>query len=148
MNLHVSKSIRQIVAGQPLILVVEDEEDNLLLSTQALEVFGYSYIGVTTGQAALSLTQQYQPALILLDLILPDLHGLEVVQRLRHNPKTAHLPVVALTAMAMVGDREKALKAGCSDYLSKPYSLDDLEAVINCQLQPIHSGRQGYLTLK
>ncbi len=121
----------QGTAGTPLVLVVDDQEDNLQLAIQALALFGYSHISASDARTALELSQRYSPTLILLDLALPDLSGLEVARRLKQNPQTAAIPIVAVTALAMAGDRERALAAGCDDYLSKPYDLDDLETVVH-----------------
>lgn len=91
-------------------------------------------VTATTGRAALHLAQHQSPDLILLDILLPDLNGLEVVRRLRHVPATAKIPIVALTALAREEERDFILNAGCNDYLSKPYDLDDFEAVMTRHL--------------
>lgn len=131
MNLELLlKSGQLSVINQPLILAVDDDEDSLLLVSEVLNCMSCSFITATHGQTALLLAQDCQPALILLDVMLPDVNGLEVVQSLRQNPQTMNIPVVAVTALARAEDRDCLILAGCNDYISKPYMLDDLEAVI------------------
>ena len=114
----------------PLILAVDDNEDNLLLLGEVLETMSCSFISATCGQTALLLAQDCQPDLILLDIMLPDFNGEEIVQRLKHNATTQKIPIVAVTALARAEDRERLLLAGCDDYISKPYMLEDLEKLI------------------
>lgn len=118
------------VDQQRLVLAVDDNEDNLMLITFVLELFGCSFISASDGQTALSLIQDNHPDLILLDIMLPDLDGIEFVSRLRQNPRTKMIPVIAVTAMARTEDRDRILSAGCNDYISKPYIVDDLEALL------------------
>lgn len=120
----------QSTTPQPLALVVDDNEDNLLLLTFVLEQLNCQFITAIDGQTALDLAQRYQPALILLDIMLPDLDGFEVFSRLRQNPLTARIPVIAVTAMARPEDQERLLSAGCNEYVTKPYMVDDLEDLL------------------
>lgn len=113
-----------------LILSVDDREDSLLLSSLIIEDLGYSSITASNGQTALRLAQLYQPSLILLDIVLPDIDGLEVLHHLKQNPLTSAIPVIAVTAMAMKDERKQIQAAGFEDYLSKPYMLEDLENII------------------
>ncbi len=121
-------------AKQARILAVDDDEDNLLLLGEVLNVFNCSLITATRGQIALLLAQECNPDLILLDVKLPDLNGVEVVRHLKQNSTTVNIPVIAVTALAREEDRQVLLKAGCSDYISKPYMLEDLEATVRCYL--------------
>ena len=125
------------VKNPPLILAVDDDEDNLVLLTEVIEAMKCSLITATDGQTALKLAQNCQPDLILLDVMLPDVNGLEVVHRLRQNPQTITIPVIAITALARAEDRERVLLAGCDNYISKPYMLDDLEALVRSYLEQI-----------
>jgi len=115
---------------QPLVLAVDDDEDNLLLISQVLSLSNYSFITATNGLMALSMAEERLPDLILLDVMLPDLDGAELVRCLRQNPQTVEIPVIAVTAMARKEDRDRLLAAGCNEYISKPYMVDDLEELI------------------
>jgi two-component system cell cycle response regulator DivK len=102
------------------ILVVEDDPDNRRIVAKVLAVAGYHVVEATDGLEALSQAQVERPDLILMDLALPNLDGWEATRRLKGDPQTHGIPVVALTAVAMRGDEEEARAAGCDDYLSKP----------------------------
>ncbi|GAB4542604.1 MAG: hypothetical protein Tsb0014_35510 [Pleurocapsa sp.] len=114
----------------PLILVVEDEPDNLILISHTLIFLKYNFITTTDGRTALELATNYKIDLILLDLVLPDINGFELVNRLKKAKSTKNIPIIALTALARKQDRDRALSSGCNDYLSKPYLIDDLDRKI------------------
>jgi CheY-like chemotaxis protein len=101
------------------ILIVEDVELNLDLLTQLLED-EYELVAAADGAQGVALAEQEQPDLILMDISLPVLDGYEATRRIKANPALTHIPVIALTAHAMSGDLERALAAGCDDYLTKP----------------------------
>jgi len=122
-------SNKQIV-NQPLVLAVDDDEDSLYLVTEVVKGSNLSCMTATDGKTALSLAQLYQPNLILLDILLPDLNGVEVLYHLRRNPQTQDIPVIAVTALAKEEDCDRVMAAGCDGYLTKPYMLDDLEDLI------------------
>lgn len=126
-----SFSSAQTAARQPLVLVVDDNEDNLLLLAFVLEQLGCELLTAADGQTALDLAKSFKPTLILLDMMLPDLDGMEVCSRLRQNPLTTNIPVIAVTAMARAEDRERILEAGCNEYVSKPYAVDELEMLLS-----------------
>ena len=105
------------------ILVVEDNDDNRALVVKVLSRQGHRLVEAVSGEQALSLAEADPPDLILMDLDLAGLSGLDVTRRLKGDPRLARIPVVALTAYAMVGDREKALDAGCDGYLAKPVDV-------------------------
>ena len=115
---------------QPLILAVDDDEDNLELLTEVLYPLNCNIITAKDGRSTISIAQQQRPDLILLDILLPDICGTEITRMLKQNPQTQNITVIAVTALARAEDRESLLAAGCSAYISKPYMLDDLEAVI------------------
>lgn len=117
------------------ILVVEDNDDNRALVTKVLTRQGHRLIEAASGEQALVLAEEDPPDLILMDLDLAGLSGLDVTRRLKGDPRFAHIPVVALTAYAMVGDREKALKAGCDGYLSKPVDVRKLPEQVAAYLR-------------
>ncbi|MER3435010.1 MAG: response regulator [Leptolyngbya sp. ERB_1_1] len=121
--------------SKPIVLAVDDNLDNLvLLEFQLATVIQCAVVTAATGEAAVHLAQHSQPDLILLDILLPDINGVEVIQRLRQSPETAAIPIVALTALARTEDRDRILDSGCDDYLTKPYDLEDLQAVVNRHL--------------
>jgi two-component system cell cycle response regulator DivK len=117
------------VAGER-ILIVEDNEKNMKLFRDVLQATGYSTLEATTGEEAVELSLSQAPALVLMDVQLPGIDGVEALERLRQNERTASIPVLALTAQAMSGDRERFLEAGFDGYLAKPVDVGELiEAV-------------------
>jgi CheY-like chemotaxis protein len=110
----------------PKILLVEDNEMNRDMLSRRLERRGYQVIIALDGEQGVSMAQSEGPDLILMDMSLPVLDGWEAVRRLKAAPETQAIPIIALTAHAMVGDREKAIKAGCDDYDTKPVEFQRL----------------------
>ena len=108
------------------ILCVEDNERNLRLVRKFLEHAGYQVLVAMDGLSAISMAQSEQPDLILMDINLPDIDGLEATSRLKSDASLMHIPIIALTANAMHGDRERCLAAGCDGYISKPVERQDL----------------------
>jgi len=108
------------------ILLVEDNEMNRDMLSRRLQRKGFEVAIAVDGAAALEAVVREQPKLILMDLSLPVMDGWEATQRLKADPATADIPVIALTAHAMSGDREKAIEAGCDDYDTKPINLKRL----------------------
>jgi len=112
------------------VLIVEDNEKNMKLVRDVLQASGYSTLEATTGEEAIELSLSQAPALVLMDVQLPGIDGVEALERLRQNERTASIPVLALTAQAMSGDRERFLEAGFDGYLAKPVDVGELiEAV-------------------
>ena len=114
----------------PQVLVVEDNEKNMKLFRDVLVATGHRTLEATTGREAVELATAHSPDLVLMDIRLPDIGGVEALGRLRADERTASLPVVALTAQAMEGDRERFLAAGFDGYLSKPVDIADLIATV------------------
>jgi two-component system, cell cycle response regulator DivK len=106
-----------------VILVVEDNERNLKLLRDVLEYAGYDVRVARTAEDGLTLAAKEPPDLVLMDLQLPGIDGMEALRRLRQNPRTADIPVVAVTAQAMKQDRERVLDAGFNGYVEKPISV-------------------------
>lgn len=106
------------------VLVIEDNEQNMYLITFMLERAGHRVVQAQDGLEGIALAESENPALILLDIQLPEMDGYAVAGELKRNPSTAHVPIVAVTSYAMVGDRERALDAGCSGYIEKPINPD------------------------
>lgn len=107
------------MAGET-ILVVEDSALNRKLVETVLQAHGYRLLHAVDGEEAIAVAAREQPDLILMDLQLPKISGYEAIQTLKSQPETAHIPIAALTAHAMTGEREKALALGCVDYITKP----------------------------
>jgi two-component system cell cycle response regulator DivK len=122
---------KQKVEQQPLVLAVDDDEDNLHLLTYILEVLDCAVITAANGEDTLASAKTYQPDIILLDLILPDLHGIEVIQRLKQDKITSLIPIIAVTALARTQDRDQAILAGCNEYVTKPFNIQNLENLIH-----------------
>ena len=114
----------------PLILVVEDAPDNQVLVEQVFQDSGYRVTCIQDGQAALDWLKTHQPDLILLDLSLPEIDGWEVARQLKASDRTSQIPIIAVTAHAMKGDKEAAIASGCDDYLTKPLDIDRLESCV------------------
>jgi two-component system, cell cycle response regulator DivK len=108
------------------ILLVEDNEMNRDMLMRRLARKGYEVVVARDGQEAIDVAQQESPQVILMDLSLPILDGWEATRRLKGDPKTASIPIIALTAHAIASDREKALQCGCDDFDTKPVDLDRL----------------------
>lgn len=115
---------------QPKVLAVEDDEDNLLYISSALALFNYHCIVAKNATDGLSLAQKYLPDLILLDIVMPYMSGMELIKKLKSNSVTYHIPVIAVTALADEKKKKIILDAGFTDCLVKPYLLDDLEQII------------------
>jgi CheY-like chemotaxis protein len=114
----------------PTILQVEDNEGNGELVVDYLTSVGYDVVWARSGAEALELAPKVQPALILMDIQMPDMDGLEATRRFRAEPALSSVPIIALTGLAMPGDRERCLRAGASDYMTKPVSLVALRTTI------------------
>lgn len=133
---------QRAVDKRPLVLAVDDNHDNLELMTQILDLFGCECVGAVDGYTALSAAVDRPPDLIVLDICLPDIDGIELVKRIKENSELRQIPIVAITALAKTEDRDRILKAGCVEYLSKPFNIKDLETIIRHHLnyQPAVSG--------
>jgi len=119
------------------ILLAEDNESNVLIIVEYLLDHGYEVVVAHDGAEAIDMAEELSPDIILMDIQMPKMNGLEATQRLRANSRFASTPIIALTALAMPGDRERCLEAGANEYLSKPVSLKGLVKTINSLLQNI-----------
>jgi signal transduction histidine kinase len=113
-----------------LILIVDDDEVNSMTVSSYLKVKGYRFLLAKDGKEAIALTKAHKPDLILMDIQMPVMDGLEATRQIRLDPDVADIPIIALTALAMDGDREKCLAAGANEYVTKPVKLKDLVAMI------------------
>jgi two-component system, cell cycle response regulator DivK len=112
------------------VLVVEDNEKNMKLVRDVLLATGYRTLEATSGAQAVALAAEHAPDLVLMDIQLPDIDGVEALSRLRADKCTASIPVLALTAQAMQGDRERFLAAGFDGYISKPVNVVELVGAV------------------
>lgn len=118
------------------ILYIEDNPLNMRLVRKLLKSFGYDMVEAMDGHTGLHLASTAKPDLILLDINLPDIDGLEIAAKLKNSADLAHIPVIALTANAMHGDRERCIAAGCDGYLAKPVSRLELKNIVSHFLAP------------
>lgn len=109
------------------ILVIEDNRDNMTLIVDILTSLEYDVMQAVDAEQGIQIARAEQPNLILLDLSLPRMDGWTAARELKASPLLQPIPVIALTAHAMVGDRERALKAGCDDYITKPINIQELD---------------------
>ena len=123
------------------VLIVEDNELNMKLFHDLLEAQGYDLLEAREGPSALGLARAHRPDLIVMDIQLPSISGLEVTRWLKEDPELAHIPVVAVTAFAMKGDEARILQGGCEAYIAKPISvgrfLETIRRLLERADQPI-----------
>jgi len=112
------------------ILIIEDSPPNIRLMEMILKAKSYTILKATDGEEALDMAIKDKPDLIIMDIQLPKVNGLEVTKRLRQMPIFNRVPIIATTAYAMKGDKEKIIEAGCDAYLSKPINTRELPAVV------------------
>ncbi len=110
------------------VLVIEDNRDNMTLIVDVLDSLDYEVLQASDGETGVTLARQTKPDLILMDLSLPKMDGWTATRMLKAEAALRHIPIIALTAHAMVGDRERAIEAGCDDYITKPINLQVLAA--------------------
>ena len=122
----------------PKVLIVEDNPANMTLATFLVESAGHTVISATDAEAGLTLARAEQPDLILMDIQLPGMDGLEATRQLKQDVATRAIPVIALTALAMKGDEERIRAAGCDGYIAKPLAYRDLFAILSAQLPAAH----------
>jgi two-component system cell cycle response regulator DivK len=117
------------------ILYIEDNHENRLLVRRILEAEGYFIIEATDGPTGLKAAAQMQPDLILLDINLPEIDGYDLARRFRNMPGLQQVPILAITANVMKGDRERTLNSGCDGYIQKPIDVDRLPQLVRTALQ-------------
>jgi two-component system, cell cycle response regulator DivK len=123
-------------SSQKLVLIVADNDLNMKLFRDLLEANGYRTLHTRNGMDVLKLSREHKPDLILMDIQLPEVSGLEVTRWLKNDPLLAHIPVIAVTAFAMKGDEEKILSGGCEAYLAKPISVNEFISTVKRFLGP------------
>jgi two-component system cell cycle response regulator DivK len=110
--------------GKPTILYIEDNRDNRMLVRRILEAEGYAVLEAESGATGMEVARITRPSLILMDINLPEVDGYELTAQCKLMPELRDVPIIALTANVMKGDREKSLEAGCSGYIQKPIDVD------------------------
>ncbi|HSL42728.1 MAG TPA: response regulator [Anaerolineales bacterium] len=124
------RAIRPNMKDRPLILLIEDTREATIMISDYLENAGYHVLAARDGITGIDLARRTTPSLILMDIQMPNMDGLEATRRLRADPEFRTVPIIALTALAMPGDRERCLAAGATDYITKPVSLKKLAEMI------------------
>ncbi len=124
---------------QPLVMVVEDNEDNVIIVEYLLDSLGCRVIHEIDGTKVLPTVKQYRPNIIIMDIMLPGTNGIDIFHQLQQDPVTSAIPVVALTALAMIEDKECIQRAGFHGYVTKPYTLEELEQVVVYHLQQVEA---------
>jgi two-component system cell cycle response regulator DivK len=122
-------------AVEKTVLIVEDNELNMKLFHDLLEAHGIKTVETRDGTQVIDLARQSKPDLILMDIQLPEVSGLEVTKWLKNDEELRHIPVIAVTAFAMKGDEQKIREGGCEDYISKPISVSKFLEVIESYLK-------------
>jgi len=119
----------------PLIMLVDDNQIILTTLSDYLQSEGFEVTTCQSGKDAIAIAKVNQPALILMDIQMPEMDGIETTRRLKIDKKLSSIPIIALTALTMKSDRERCLEVGINDYISKPVSLQNLVSIIKKQLQ-------------
>ncbi|MEM9508559.1 MAG: response regulator [Cyanobacteria bacterium P01_E01_bin.35] len=116
---------------RPLVLIVDNDRDNLLLIGCVVESMGLNYVVTNESQQCLNLAEELLPDIILLDIVMPKMSGLEIAIILKQSEQLSHIPLLAVTGLTKNKDRQKLVEAGFDDYLSKPYLIEELEAKLD-----------------
>jgi CheY-like chemotaxis protein len=124
------------IKESPLVLLAEDNEANIITISSYLEAKGYRIVLAKDGLEAIAAAKLHQPDLILMDIQMPNMDGLEAIKNIRLEPQFSKVPIIALTALAMTGDREKCLAVGANEYIAKPIRLKALSQLIQSLLSP------------
>ncbi len=118
------------------VLVIEDNEKNMYLISYIIESMGHVPLKATTGEEGVEMAAREEPDLILMDIQLPGIDGLEATRRIRASVKSAQVPIIAVTSFAMAGDREHLLAAGCNGYIEKPINPETIMDELNVYVNP------------
>lgn len=125
-----------MMSSKEKILIIDDDDRNIFALSAVLKAKGYSCLTVPSAEEGMSLllSDEVRIGIVLLDMMMPDLDGYEMLSLIRQNKKISDIPVVAVTAQAMAGARESCLKAGANEYISKPVDVDELLIILNKHL--------------
>ena len=124
------------MSERPVVLIVDDNEKNMRLARDVLRLAGFETLEATSGGESIALALEHVPDVILMDIRLPDMEGTVAARRIKDDARTARVPIVALTSLAMKGDREVLLAAGFDGYLEKPISVREFPDQIRSFVQP------------
>src|ERR1700679_1702765 len=117
-----------------VVLVADDDVRNIFSMSKALEQHKMKVLTAMDGKEALAMAEEAPVDIVLMDMMMPEMDGFEAITRIRRNPRLRHLPIIAVTAKAMAGDRERCIQAGASDYISKPVDVDQLLSLLRIWL--------------
>ena len=133
----------RVIRNEPLILVVEDDKDNLFYTTCILDLSNYQFLKADNGKTGLDIAMDKLPDLILLDIVMPKISGIEAIETLRRNPLTNHIYILAVTGLVFPHQIKMIMDAGCDDYLNKPFTIEQLEAKLDLFLEVNHKSRSA-----
>ncbi|NPV85969.1 MAG: response regulator [Anaerolineae bacterium] len=128
----------------PTVMYVEDDLGNRVLVRRILQSEGYKVIEAENASQALFMLEKEQPDIILMDINMPDVDGYTLTTRLKTMPKIQNIPIIAVSAKVLKGDREKAIAAGCNGYIEKPINVDTLSQIINQYIHEAKHGRRNF----
>ena len=137
------KDVRENLESKPLILIVDNDSDNLLFASCVVESMEMRYAVVDDSEKCLDLVYKLSPDLILLDIVMPKVNGLEIARIIRQDKNIANIPVIAVTGLTKAEDKHELIAAGFDDYICKPYLIEELEAKIAIYLKKIWTIRQS-----
>jgi CheY-like chemotaxis protein len=143
-NTRAGRHEKNLIENVKSILIVEDEPDNQkILRAVVEELLGHRALLAEDGKSAMRIIREEQPALVLMDLLIPVMNGFETIRLIRNDSATASLPVIALTALGRPVDRQRAIDSGADDYISKPFDLEKLIAMIERLLNSYQDGTEN-----
>jgi len=126
-------ALDEVLRGKTVV-IADDDVRNIFSMTKALERHKMRVMSAMDGKEALAVVEAEDVDIILMDMMMPEMDGFEAISRIRRDPRHRHLPIIAVTAKAMVGDRERCIQAGASDYISKPVDIDQLLSLLRIWL--------------
>lgn len=127
---------------KPLVIVIDNDIDNLLFASYAIESFGMNCVFINKSEECLKLVNSLLPDIILLDIVMPKVNGLEITRIIKQDTNTAHIPIIAVTGLTRDKEKREIMAAGCDDYLLKPYLIEELEAKVFSHLKQHSSSIQ------
>jgi two-component system cell cycle response regulator DivK len=131
---------KTIRSGSPLVLYVEDDPINRLLVKRVLMAENFTVLEAPDAESAMTILKSRLPDIILMDINLPEVDGYTLTAQIRNRPELSHVPIIALTANVMRGDRERTLEAGCDGYIQKPLNVDTLPDQIRNYITEVRNG--------